>query len=172
MEWQAWLTLAVTVLAVAGMAANLAPPDVLLVAGMTVLLATGVLTTGEATAGFSNEGMLSVAVLFAVAAGVRETGALDLLGRRLLGQPKRLAVAQVRMMAPVAFLSAWINNTPVLAVMLPVVQDWARRCGLPVSKLLMPLSYATILGGTTTLIGTSTNLVVSGLASKRGRFSR
>lgn len=168
MDWQAWLTLAVTVGAVAGMAANLAPPDVMLVAGMTVLLAAGVLTPAEATVGFSNEGMLSVAVLFAVAAGIRETGALDLVGRRLLGRPRSLAAAQVRMMAPVAFLSAWINNTPVVAVMLPVVQDWARRCGLPVSKLLLPLSWATILGGTCTLIGTSTNLVVSGLAKKHG----
>jgi di/tricarboxylate transporter len=168
MDWQAWLTLAVTLGAVLGMALNLAPPDVMLVAGMTLLLVAGVLTTGEATVGFSNEGMLTVAVLFAMAAGIRETGALDLVGRRLLGRPKSVPAAQLRLMAPVAFLSAWINNTPVVAVMLPVVQDWARRSGLPVSKLLIPLSWATILGGTTTLIGTSTNLVVSGLAQKRG----
>ena len=73
----------------------------------------------------------------------------------------------MRMMVPVATMSAFLNNTPVVAMMLPIVQDWAKRIGVSPSKLLMPLSWATILGGTVTIIGTSTNLVVTGLASQR-----
>ena len=70
----------------------------------------------------------------------------------------------MRLLLPVAFLSAFINNTPIVAMMIPVVQNWSRQCGLKVTKLLMPMSYAAILGGTCTIIGTSTNLIVQGLA--------
>ncbi len=166
MSWQAWVTLALTAGMVAAMVRGLAP-DLVLVAGLTLLLSVGILTPGEAVAGFSNEGMLSVAVLFVVAAGVRDTGGLDWVVRHVLGRPRGVATAQVRMMLPVAALSPFINNTPLMALMLPIVQDWARRLRISSSKLLMPLSWATILGGTCTLIGTSTNLVVTGLAKQQ-----
>ena len=92
---------------------------------------------------------------------------MDWVVRRVLGRPKSTLAAQTRMMLPVAAMSAFLNNTPVVAMMLPIVQDWAKRIGISPAKLLMPLSWATILGGTVTIIGTSTNLVVTGLASKR-----
>ncbi|MCB9598694.1 MAG: SLC13 family permease [Sandaracinaceae bacterium] len=163
MEWEAWLTLAGTAVMVVAMARGVASPDLVLLAGLTVFVATGVLPVADAFVGFSNHGMLSVAALFVVAAGVRETGGLDAVLRRVLGRPRRLAEAQLRMMLPVAAVSSLVNNTPVVAMMVPVVVDWARRTGLPASRLLIPLSYASILGGTCTLIGTSTNLVVYGM---------
>ena len=163
MSWQGFITLALTVGMVAAMVRNYAP-DLVLVAGMTVLLTLKIVTPEEAVAGFGNEGMLSVAILFVVAAGVRETGGLDWVVRNVLGRPRGTAEAQLRMMTPAALLSAFINNTPLMAIMMPIIQDWARRLRMSPSKLLMPLSWATILGGTCTLIGTSTNLVVSGLA--------
>lgn len=82
----------------------------------------------------------------------------------VLRNPSKLIWAQVRLLLPVAFLSAFINNTPIVAMMIPVVQNWSRQCGLKVTKLMMPLSFAAILGGTCTIIGTSTNLIVQGLA--------
>src|SRR5690606_25558681 len=96
-------------------------------------------------------------------AAVRETGAVDFIAARLLGRPKTPETAISRMMFPTMALSAVMNNTPLVAMMIPAVSDWARTNRFPVSKLMIPLSYAAILGGTCTLIGTSTNLVVRGM---------
>lgn len=167
MTWQAWFSILLMVLSVVAMARGLAGPDIVLAGAMTLLLAAGILTPAQAAEGFGNEGMLTVAILFVVAAGVEATGAMDWVVRRVLGRPKTVLAAQVRMMLPAAGISAFLNNTPVVAMMMPIVQDWAKRIGVSPSKLLMPLSWATILGGTVTIIGTSTNLVVTGLASKR-----
>jgi di/tricarboxylate transporter len=118
----------------------------------------------------ANEGMLTVAALFVVAAAVERTGALASLVDRALGRPQSLASAQVRTMVAPAALSAFMNNTPVVALMVPAIRDWAKKHRLSVSKLLMPMNAAVILGGLCTLIGTSTNVVVSGLvAAKTGR---
>lgn len=167
MAWDGWLTLALTLAMVIAMVLNVSGPEIIMLGGVTVLISAGVLTPKEALSGFSNEAMLSVAVLFVVAAGVRETGAMDFFVRGVLGRPKSAARAQARMMVPVGILSAFINNTPIVAIMLPLVQDWGRRIGVSPSRLLMPLSFATILGGTISIIGTSTNLVVVGLATTR-----
>ncbi len=164
MGWEAWVTLAVTAAMVLAMARGLAGPDLVLMAGLTLLAAIGIVPLDRAFAGFANEGVLTVAALFVVAAGVRDTGGLDAVLRRVLGRPRGLFSAQLRMMLPVSWVSAFLNNTPVVAMMVPAVTDWARRRNLPLSRLLIPLSYASILGGTCTLIGTSTNLVVYGLA--------
>jgi len=167
MTWQAWASILLMLASVVTMARGLARPDLALTGAMTCLLLLGILTPGQAAEGFGNEGMLTVAVLFVVAAGIEATGAMDWVVRRVLGRPKSTIAAQSRMMFPVAAMSAFLNNTPVVAMMLPIVQDWAKRIGVSPAKLLMPLSWATILGGTVTIIGTSTNLVVTGLASKR-----
>jgi di/tricarboxylate transporter len=168
MTWEAWLAIGVVGLVVALLALTRFAADVVLVAGVTLLLLFGVLTPAEALAGLSNEGMVTVGVLYVVAAGLRETGAIAWLVQRVLGRPRDLARAQLRLMAPVTAMSAFLNNTPVVAMFLPAVNDWARQNRLPISKLLLPLSYASILGGTCTLIGTSTNLVVNGLMLKEG----
>jgi di/tricarboxylate transporter len=141
-------------------------PDVILIGAVVLLLLSGILTPGEALAGMSNEGMLTVGVLFVVGAAVRETGGVDFIAGWLLGRPKTPTRAVARMMFPTMGLSAFMNNTPLVAMMIPPVTDWARQNRFPVSKLLIPLSYAAILGGTCTLIGTSTNLVVQGMLIK------
>lgn len=147
--------------------------DAVLVAGLTVLLAVpiptddgltfGVITPSQGLSGFSNTGMLTVGVLFVVVAGLRETGAVDWLASAMLGRPTGLRSAMMRVIAPVWGMSIFLNNTPVVAMMIPAIQDWAKRLRLSPSKLMIPLSYAAILGGTCSLIGTSTNLVVAGL---------
>jgi di/tricarboxylate transporter len=138
-------------------------PDIVTSGALTLLLVTGILTPTEALAGFANPGMLTVAVLYVVVSGLTETGAVGWISQSLLGRPRSEIGAQWRLMFPVAALSAFLNNTPVVAVFIPAVTDWAKRNRLHLSKLLIPLSYASIAGGTCTLLGTSTNLVVNGL---------
>ncbi|MEM6292837.1 MAG: SLC13 family permease [Myxococcota bacterium] len=163
MTWAVLVTFGVLAAVIAGLTLTRVSPDMVLLAGLAVLLVTGVLTPAEAFGGFSNEGLATIAALFIVAEGLRRTGGINFVGLRLLGRPKNLAAAQLRLMTPVAALSAFLNNTPVVAMMMPVVSDWARRQKLSVSQLLLPLSYASILGGLVTLVGTSTTLVVNGL---------
>lgn len=137
--------------------------DLVLVAALTVLLASGVLTPAEALAGFGNPGLATVAALYVVVAGLVDTGAVHWISARFLGEARSVRGGQLRLMLPVSFMSAFLNNTPVVAMLVPAVQEWVRRHQLAVSKFMIPLSYAAILGGTCTLIGTSTNLIVHGL---------
>jgi di/tricarboxylate transporter len=147
--------------------------DAVLVAGLTLLMVApipqdegwkiGVLSAAEGFSGFSNTGMLTVGVLFVVVAGLKETGGIDWIASKLLGRPRGERGAILRVMFPVWGMSVFLNNTPVVAMMIPAVQDWAKKLSISPSRLLMPLSFAAILGGTCSLIGTSTNLVVAGL---------
>lgn len=144
-------------------------PDMAMIGGVIVLLASGILSPAEAFAGMANEGMLTVAALFVVAAAMERTGALSAIVERVLGRPASLASAQARVMGMPALLSAVMNNTPVVALMVPAVRDWAKKNRLSLSRLLMPMNSAVVLGGLCTLVGTSTNVIVSGLVSaKRG----
>lgn len=163
MSWEAGLTFAVLIGCFGFLALNRYAPDLILMAGVVILLSTGVLTPTEALAGLANPGMVTVAVLYIVVSGLQETGGINWLVENVLGKPKTLAQAQMKVMLPVAGLSAFLNNTPVVAMFIPALQDWARRYQLSPSKLMIPLSYAAIAGGVCTLIGTSTNLVVNGL---------
>lgn len=163
MTFAAGFTLFVIVMALVLMMANIAQPDVVLLGGLMLLTITGILSPSESVAGFGNSGMLTVAALFVVAAGLRETGAVDLVTHRLLGRPRTERLAILRLTAPTVLASAFLNNTTIVATLMPAVSQWSRRTGIPASRLLMPLSFAAILGGTCTLIGTSTNLIVSGM---------
>lgn len=167
MRPEGWTTVGTVLAMVIAMAFDLVGPDMALVAGLTLLLATGVLVPEEAFSGFSNPAVATIAALFVVAAGVRETGALDFVARRVLGTPKGTPSAQLRVMAPVGVLSGFLNNTPVVAMFVPLIQRWSKQIAQPVSFLLMPLSYAAILGGMCTLIGTSTSLLVAGMYEAR-----
>ncbi len=163
MPFDAWLVLAVVALCFGLLASNRFSADLILMAGLTLLLVSGVLSPADALAGFANEGMATVAVLYVVITGFRETGGINWIVNSVLGTPSSITHAQLRVMAPVAFLSAFLNNTPVVAIFIPAIDDWAKRFRLSVSKLMLPLSYAAIAGGTCTLVGTSTNLVINGL---------
>lgn len=168
MSWEA-IVAVLTVLAVLGMLAfSKIAADLILMAALIFLLVSGILEPNEAFAGFGNTGLMTIAALYIVAAGLRETGAIQYITRRLLGQPTTVRGAQFRMLLPTAALSAFLNNTTVVAMLIPAIQEWCKRLKIAPSKLLLPLSYVTILGGTCTLIGTSTNLVVNGLLEKNG----
>ena len=162
MNWEAWATLGILLTVVTLLTMTRRPPDVILLGGLSVLTVLGIVTPAEALSGFSNEGVVTIAVLFGVVAGLRETGAMNWLGNSLLGRPGSLQSAQLRIMLLAAGASAFMNNTPLVGIRLPVVDDWVRRNRWAASKVLIPLSYASILGGTCTLIGTSTNLVING----------
>jgi di/tricarboxylate transporter len=137
--------------------------DIVMMGVLLVLLLAGVLGPQEAIAGFAHPGVITVAMLYIVAAAMKETGAMARLTSLLLGRPKTERSAQVRLSLPVAAMSAFINNTPIVAMFLPTLTGVARRCRIAPSKLFMPLSFASILGGVCTLIGTSTNVIVAGL---------
>jgi len=150
------------------LASNRFPSDFVLLAAVGVLLVSAILTPAEALAGFSNQGIATIAVLYVVVAGLQESGAVAWLSRSMLGRPSNLSVALFRLLVPAAILSAFANNSPIVAMFTSAVQSWCKRTGFKPSQLLLPLSYASILGGTCTLIGTSTNLVVDGLLRQNG----
>jgi len=165
----AYITFAVILAVLAALAWGRIPADVILMGAVLILLLTRVLEPAEALVGFANPGVITVAVLYIVAAGLKETGAVQWLAHLILGKPSTQRGAYARLTFPVGALSAFLNNTTVVAMMLPAIQEWSARLRIPVSKMLIPLSYMAILGGTATLIGTSTNLVVDGLLqSERG----
>ena len=166
MGWEGWYSIAVITLCFSMLAVTRYSPDIILVGGLTLVLLAGVLSPEQALSGLANEGMVTVGVLYIVVAGLRETGGIGWIVHSVLGRPRSLQHAQIRLMAPVAAMSAFLNNTPVVAMFIPAANDWAKRNRLSVSKLMIPLSYASIVGGTCTLIGTSTNLVVNGLLIK------
>ena len=157
-----WLTIAVTFGVFVAMVWRNAPPDVMFVAAAMALTIAGIITPEEAFSGFSNGAVVTIAALFVIAAALRETGALDHLGQRILGAVRTERGAFIRLAAVLTPISAFTNNTPIVAMFTPMVLDWCRRNRISPSKLLIPISYMTLLGGTCTLIGTSTNMVVGG----------
>jgi len=175
MGWEAWLTLGVAALLLVSLAFRLASTDILAISCLGILIFAQNVTgtsrlpsANDAAGGFGNEGLITVGLLFAVVAGLELTGGTELATFWLLKRAKTLAGAQFLLLGPVALLSAFLNNTPVVAAMLPVVNDLSKRVRASSSQLLLPLSYATILGGTCTLIGTSTNLLVQGKVVEKG----
>jgi di/tricarboxylate transporter len=170
MPINAWIAVAVTLGCVVTLATTQFGTDLVMMAGLTVLMLVGIVRPQDALSGFSNESLLAIGALYVLAAGLRETGALNLVIRHIFGRPRSPTEAQVRMMLPVAFMGAFMNSTPLVATFLPYVSDWARQCRISPSKLMIPLSYAAIFGGTCTLIGTSTNLVVNGLLTQQAHL--
>lgn len=168
MSVAAWLVVADIVVCFALLLATRWPADLILFGGVMALLVAGVVTPEQALVGMSNEGLATVAVLFVVARALSMSGVVAWISQRVLARPRSQFTAQIRLMLPVAAMSSVINNTPVVAMMVPAVSDWAKRTGISVSQLMMPLSYAAIIGGTCTLVGTSTNLVINGMLLESG----
>lgn len=176
MTYEMIMVLVVLAIVLGGLIFTKISADAILLGGLTMTMIVpvpdpaggwkvGILSPEIALSGFSNSGLITVAVLFVVVTGLRETGGIDMFAERLLGRPKKLRTGLIRLMVPTFGLSVFLNNTPVVAMMIPVVMDWCRKQKFAVSKVLIPLSYASILGGTCSLIGTSTNLVVAGMVS-------
>lgn len=165
----AWFTAVVVGLAVLAMTREWLAPALVIVGAMVVLLVAGIVTPDEALAGFSNPAPITVAALFVLARAVEKTGALQPLLRGTLSSRHGHRKTLLRLLVPTAAASSILNNTPIIAILAPQVATWAQQRGRPVSWYLMPLSFAAILGGMVTLIGTSTNLVVSGLLEQAGQ---
>lgn len=163
MTFEGWFTLGVIAIVFVALLRNWGPPDAVLLGGAILVGLAGIITPEDVFSGFVNEGTLTIAALFVVAAAIRETGGLDSISSWIFGKARSEMSGLTRMALPVAGMSAFMNNTPIVAMLMPVVSDWCRKNRISPSRLLMPLSFMAILGGTCTLIGTSTNLVVNGL---------
>lgn len=166
--WQGMFTIAVVVVTLAMLLWERFTPDRVLMVAAGALMVSGVLTPAEALSGFWNPGVLTVAVLFVLVAALKTTGAIRWIGDWMLGKSGSTARTQGRLIAISGPLSAFVNNTPIVATVTAAVEHWSRRSGISPSHLLLPMNYATILGGMTTLLGTSTNLIVAGLVVAAG----
>ena len=141
--------------------------DLVFLGAIGVLFVTGVLDAKEAFSGFSSTSVVTVGVLFVVVAGLTYTGVLQWIVKNLLGTPKSYSKAVTRLMLPVAVLSSFLSNTTVVALFVNIVKIWSKKLGVSPSKLLIPLSYASGMGGVCTLIGTPPNLIISGLYEEK-----
>lgn len=161
LEWHAWFTVLLIIAMFVILLKTDLPTDMVFLAGMALLLITGTLSPEQALSGFSSSSVVIVGVLFVVIAGLVYTGVLQWIVDHLLGTPKGYKAAVVRLMLPVAALSAFLSNTTVVALFINVVKIWTKKLKIEPSKLFIPLSYAAGMGGICTLIGTPPNLIIS-----------
>lgn len=169
MTVEAWITLGVVLVMLVALVCEWTAPAIAVLGAMALLLVVGVTTPEEALAGFSNAAPITVAALYVLARAVEKTGALQPLLSRTLARGSGPRRSLARILLPTAGASAILNNTPIVAMLAPQVAGWAEQRGHAASFYLMPISFAAILGGMVTLIGTSTNLVVSGLLQEVGQ---
>jgi len=163
MTLDAWLTIGILTITFVALLATRLPPATVFLGALTLCVTFGLAPLDRSLAGFSNSGVLTIGALFMVAAGMYSTGAISLLSEKLIGRPKTMLGAQLKILPPIAVGSAFLNNTPLVAMMIPVIDDLCRSTGLSKAKLYIPLSFTSILGGMCTLIGTATNLIIAGL---------
>ena len=166
MTLQAWFTLFVVAALVVVLARGVIAPSVATLGASVVLLLTGIVTPAEAFAGFSNEAPIVIAALLVVARAVELSGLMSPVVNVLLGSSARTPLLLGRLLFPLTAFSGFINNTTLVAMTIPAVLETATRRRIPASRLLMPVSYAAVLGGVITTIGTSTNITVSGLLTE------
>jgi len=169
MTLSGYIAIVVVVLMIIALLKEVMRPGLVLFTALVIFMVTDIISSDEALSGFSNKGMITVGILFLVSEGFKQTGALSKLAGVLLPK-KRAPIPRLilRLTVPIAGVSAFLNNTPMVIIFAPMIKKWAEKLSLPSQKFLIPLSYATIFGGTCTLIGTSTNLVVHGMMLDRG----
>lgn len=169
MSADAWITAATVVVMFAALASERVPPAASVLTATIFLLVVGVIDEAAALSGFANAAPWTVAALYVLAFAGDRTGLMGPLVNRLLGKGEQVTTASTaRILLPTAGISAFINNTPLVAMLIGQVTSWCNRRGVSPSKLLLPISYAAILGGILTVIGTSTNLTASGLLQESG----
>ena len=159
----AWITIATVLTMFTVLLFTKLRADLVFLGAISILFVTGVLSAKEAFSGFSSTSVVIIGVLFVVVAGLTHTGVLQWIVRHLLGQPNSYSKAVIRLMLPVAALSSFLSNTTVVALFVGIVKMWSKKLNISPSKLLIPLSYASGMGGVCTLIGTPPNLIISGL---------
>ena len=159
----AYITIAILALTFSLLIRTKLPPVLIFLGALTLTITFRLAPLKESLKGFSNPGVLTIGALFMVAAGMYSTGAIGMITDKLIGRPKTLLGAQLRILPMVSVGSAFLNNTPLVAMMIPVIRDLSKTCRLAATRLYIPLSFSSILGGICTLIGTSTNLVISGM---------
>ncbi len=164
-----YIALGVILIMIVALVKEIMRPGLILFTALVIFMVTDIISAEDALSGFSNKGMITVALLFLVSEGVKESGVLNKIGAVILPK-KRKPIPRLLMqiMIPVSAISAFLNNTPVVIIFGPMLKKWADKLSLPSQKFLIPLSYATIFGGTCTLIGTSTNLLVHGMMLDQG----
>ena len=159
---EAWFSVLSLVALIGVLLSNRVPVEVAMLSALVANIAVGGLTLNQALVGFSHPAVILIGALFVVAEGLAETGATQRIAEGMLGRPQTVAMAQLRLMVPVSVLSGFMNNTPIVAMYMPIVGDWARKIRVSPSKLFLPLSFAAIMGGRLTAIGSSSNLVILG----------
>lgn len=163
----AWITI-ITVLAMfAVLLFTKAPAEMVFLGAIAILFVTGTLSEKETCSGFSNSSVVVIGALFIIVGGLVHTGVLQWITKHLLGTPGSYYKAIVRLMLPVAILSSFLNNTTVVALFVNVVKMWGKKLHINPSKLLIPLSYASGMGGLCTLIGTPPNMIISGMYAEQ-----
>ena len=174
MNWESWFCLGTLITLLIALSRNRIPTDAVMVFALTAIVGVGAATRSPnlpdpatAVAGFGNSGLISIAVLFVVVAGLVKTGAIT-MARQFIGTPTTVPQALMRIFAPVMGASAFLNNTPVVAMFMPVIDDLCKRTTLSPSRLYLPMAYAATFGGVCTLVGTSTNLIVAGMLKDIG----
>ena len=168
MGWEAWYTLAVVVATIVVLARSWLPPSGAMLGAMVAVLVPEIITPAQAFAGFANPAPITIAALYVVAKAVEKTGVLAPIVGWMLGSGDNERASLARIAMPTTAVSAFLNNTPIVAMLIPQVEAWARAHNRSISNYLMPLSFAAVLGGAITLMGTATNIIASGLLEAIG----
>ncbi len=169
MSWEAWYTLVVLLCVAIALMREWFPPSAVMLGGLVLVLVPGIVTPAQALSGFSNPAPFTIAALYVFAGAVGRTGVLAPLANKVFDGSDSPVKSIWRMTVPTTAASSILNNTPIVAMLIPQVEAWARSRDRSVSHYLMPLSFAAILGGVVTIMGTATNVAVSGLLEEIGQ---